>query len=89
MGPGAPQQAADVGVKDGKVVEVGRVSHAPSCTVDAMCDAGFVDIHTHYAAPGNRLNPSSHHGVTTVVMGNCGVGFSPPGARQMMTCSYA
>ena len=82
-GTGGPAQTADVGVKDGKVVEVGRVTSRATRTIDAdgaLVTPGFVDIHTHYdgqATWSNRLNPSSHHGVTTVVMGNCGVGFAP------------
>ena len=82
-GSGAAAITADVGVKDGKVVEVGRVTSRASHTIDAdgaLVTPGFVDIHTHYDGQvtwSNRLNPSSHHGVTTVVMGNCGVGFAP------------
>ena len=70
-------------IKDGLIVEVGKVSGAGQREVDAdgaLVTPGFVDIHTHYdgqATWSNRMSPSSHHGVTSVVMGNCGVGFAP------------
>lgn len=82
-GTGAPSRTADVGVADGRVVEVGRVSATARRVVDAdgaLVAPGFVDIHTHYDGQATwdaRLQPSSGHGVTTVVMGNCGVGFAP------------
>ncbi len=82
-GTGSAAQTADVGVKDGKVTEVGRISGAAVVEVDAdgaLVTPGFVDIHTHYdgqATWANRMSPSSHHGVTTAIMGNCGVGFAP------------
>jgi N-acyl-D-aspartate/D-glutamate deacylase len=74
---------ADVGVRDGRIVDVGRVAGAGREEIDAkglLVTPGFVDIHTHYdgqATWDNRLQPSSWHGVTTAVMGNCGVGFAP------------
>ena len=82
-GTGAGAFTADVGLKDGKVVEVGQLSGSANQIIDAdgaLVTPGFVDIHTHYdgqATWSNRMSPSSHHGVTTVVMGNCGVGFAP------------
>jgi N-acyl-D-aspartate/D-glutamate deacylase len=82
-GTGAPKRTADVGVADGRVVAVGRVDEQASREVDAdgcLVTPGFVDIHTHYdgqATWASQLQPSSGHGVTTVVMGNCGVGFAP------------
>jgi N-acyl-D-aspartate/D-glutamate deacylase len=82
-GTGAPEVTADVAVRDGRVVEVGRVSGRGRREIDAagaLVTPGFVDIHTHYdgqATWSNRMTPSSHHGVTTAVMGNCGVGFAP------------
>lgn len=82
-GTGMAARTADVAVADGKIVEVGRLSGRGRTELDAdgaLVTPGFVDIHTHYdgqATWSNRMSPSSHHGVTTVVMGNCGVGFAP------------
>jgi N-acyl-D-aspartate/D-glutamate deacylase len=82
-GTGAAPFAADVGVRDGRIVELGRVTEAARERVDARgawVTPGFVDIHTHYdgqASWDQTFSPSIHHGVTTVVMGNCGVGFAP------------
>ncbi|WP_433297976.1 N-acyl-D-amino-acid deacylase family protein [Pseudonocardia sp. CA-142604] len=82
-GTGSPPRTADVAVRDGRITEVGRVSGRGrrEITADgAVVAPGFVDIHTHYdgqATWESRLQPSSWHGVTTVVMGNCGVGFAP------------
>src|SRR5579863_6567888 len=82
-GTGAEPREADVAVKDGVIAAVGEVSGAGAEEIDArgqVVAPGFVDIHTHYdgqATWDGRLQPSSWHGVTTVVMGNCGVGFAP------------
>ncbi len=82
-GTGAPPRTADVAVRDGVVVAVGRADERAARTIDAdgaLVTPGFVDIHTHYdgqATWDDRLLPSSAHGVTTVVTGNCGVGFAP------------
>jgi N-acyl-D-aspartate/D-glutamate deacylase len=82
-GTGAAPRTADVAIRDGVVVEVGTVSGRGAREVDAagaLVTPGFVDIHTHYdgqATWDSHLQPSSWHGVTTVVMGNCGVGFAP------------
>jgi N-acyl-D-aspartate/D-glutamate deacylase len=82
-GTGAAAFEADVAVKGGMIAAVGRVSGAGSEEIDArgqVVTPGFVDIHTHYdgqATWDQRMQPSSWHGVTTVVMGNCGVGFAP------------
>ena len=82
-GQGGAGVTADVGIVDGRIAEVGRISAKGLREIDAsgaIVTPGFVDIHTHYdgqATWSNRLHPSSHHGVTTVVMGNCGVGFAP------------
>ncbi|HUO89045.1 MAG TPA: amidohydrolase family protein [Rhizomicrobium sp.] len=82
-GTGAPLRAADVAVKDGRIAAVGRIEGRGREEIDAtgkLVTPGFVDIHTHYdgqATWDSQLNPSSWHGVTTVVMGNCGVGFAP------------
>ena len=82
-GTGGAPVTADVGVKDGRIVEVGRITTAAKERVDAngaWVTPGFVDIHTHYdgqATWDETFSPSVHHGVTTLVMGNCGVGFAP------------
>ena len=82
-GTGAAPRIADVGVRDGKIVEVGRCTAAATEVIQAggaWLTPGFVDIHTHYdgqASWDETFSPSIHHGVTTVVMGNCGVGFAP------------
>ncbi len=82
-GTGAPARTADVAIADGVVTEVGAVDGTGRQEVDAdgaLVTPGFVDIHTHYdgqAVWASRLAPSSWHGVTTVVMSNCGVGFAP------------
>lgn len=82
-GTGGDIRNADIAVKDGKIAEVGSVSGTAARTVDAdgaLVTPGFVDIHTHYDGQvtwDSRLTPSSWHGVTTAVMGNCGVGFAP------------
>jgi N-acyl-D-aspartate/D-glutamate deacylase len=74
---------ADVAIKDGRIVEVGKVSGSGTEEIDAkgkLVTPGFVDLHTHYDGQviwSSRLAPSSGHGVTTVVTGNCGVGFAP------------
>jgi N-acyl-D-aspartate/D-glutamate deacylase len=81
-----------VAVRDGVVTEVGRVDGPAARTIDAdglLVTPGFVDIHAHYdgqASLGERMIPSSWHGVTTVVVGNCGVGFAPvrPGDQSRL-----
>jgi len=89
-GTGSPGQVADIGIVDGTIVQVGTVTQAGAEEIDAkgrIVTPGFVDIHTHYdgqAVWSDQLAPSSWHGVTTVVAGNCGVGFAPckPGDRD-------
>ncbi len=82
-GDGGPLRQADVAVTDGRIVAVGTVAGRGRDEIDArgkLVTPGFVDIHTHYdgqATWDSRLHPSSWHGVTTAVMGNCGVGFAP------------
>src|SRR5215218_4240788 len=82
-GTGAPRRSADVAVRDGRIVEVGRVEgrgRQEIAAEGAIVAPGFVDIHTHYdgqATWDQRLQPSAWHGVTSVVAGNCGVGFAP------------
>ncbi|MGE0383156.1 MAG: amidohydrolase family protein [Gammaproteobacteria bacterium] len=91
-GLGGPLVRGDVGVKDGRIVSVGGIAGAARRVIDAdgaLVTPGFVDTHSHY--DGQVLwDPlvwsSSLHGTTTVVNGNCGVGFAPvePGHRQML-----
>jgi len=82
-GTGGEAFAADIAVKDGRIAAVGEVLGTGAEEIDAkgkIVAPGFVDIHTHYdgqATWESRMQPSSWHGVTTVVMGNCGVGFAP------------
>jgi len=82
-GTGAPARTADVAITEGLVTEVGKVDGSGRREIDAdgaLVTPGFVDIHTHYdgqATWDEQLTPSCWHGVTTVVMGNCGVGFAP------------
>jgi N-acyl-D-aspartate/D-glutamate deacylase len=82
-GTGAAAFQADVAIKDGRIVQVGAVAGHGAEEIDAagkLVTPGFVDIHTHYdgqATWDQHMQPSAWHGVTTVVMGNCGVGFAP------------
>ena len=82
-GTGAQPYVADIGVRDGKIVEVGSITQPSKKTIDATglwITPGFIDIHTHYdgqATWDDCFTPSIYHGVTTLVMGNCGVGFAP------------
>ena len=93
-GRGGDGVRADVAVTDGLIQAVGIVEGRGTEEIDAtaaIVTPGFVDIHTHYDGQvtwGERLSPSSSHGVTTIVMGNCGVGFAPcrPGDRDNLIC---
>jgi len=82
-GEGGEAIDGDVAVKGGRIAAVGEVKGSGAEEIDArgkIVAPGFVDIHTHYdgqATWESRMQPSSWHGVTTVVMGNCGVGFAP------------
>src|SRR6202046_2591169 len=106
-GTGAERYRADIGIKDGAIVDVvrrgtngpelsglggGVEGEAAAETIDAtghIVAPGFVDIHTHYDGQvswDGLLEPSSGHGVTTIVTGNCGVGFAPvrPGREDWL-----
>jgi N-acyl-D-aspartate/D-glutamate deacylase len=82
-GTGTPGVVADVLLSDGKIAEVGQIDAHANEIVDAiglLVTPGFVDIHTHYDGQvywDPLLTPSSWHGATTVIMGNCSVGFAP------------
>lgn len=82
-GTGADPYEADVAVSGGRIVEIGKVAGRGVEEIDArgkLVTPGFVDIHTHYdgqAIWDSHMAPSAWHGVTTAVMGNCGVGFAP------------
>jgi N-acyl-D-aspartate/D-glutamate deacylase len=82
-GTGAQPRNGDVGIRDGRIVAVGKVTEPASETLDAdgaLLTPGWVDVHTHYDGQvtwDDTIDPSASHGVTTVVTGNCGVGFAP------------
>lgn len=82
-GSGQPSYKADIAVSEGRITAIGSVPGSGREEIDAtgrIVTPGFVDIHTHYdgqATWDRRLTPSAWHGVTTAVMGNCGVGFAP------------
>jgi N-acyl-D-amino-acid deacylase len=82
-GTGAPRRMADVAVQDGMIAEIGKIKDGAKKTIDAdglIVAPGFVDPHTHYDAQicwDPQITSSSWHGVTSVVMGNCGVGLAP------------
>jgi len=91
-GSGDPPREADVAISGGRIAVVGTVRGRGAEEIEAkgkIVTPGFVDIHTHYDGQvtwEERLAPSSDHGVTTVVMGNCGVGFAPcrPSDRELI-----
>jgi N-acyl-D-aspartate/D-glutamate deacylase len=91
-GTGSAPREADVGVIGNKIAAVGEINGAGTEEIDAkgkLVTPGFVDIHTHYDAQAvwdTHMAPSSWHGVTTAVMGNCGVGFAPckPADRERL-----
>ena len=90
-GTGAPGTVGDVAIADGKIAEVGgSITGSAAETIDAdgaLVTPGWVDVHTHYDGQvswDDEMAPSSHNGVTTIVMGNCGVGFAPVAPGQEM-----
>ena len=91
-GTGAKPRTADIAVTDGVITEVGTIDGPARRRVDAdglVVAPGWVDIHTHYDGQVTwdpEVSPSSWHGATTIVMGNCGVGFAPrrPGGEQFL-----
>ena len=91
-GSGNAPFTGDVAIKDGRIAEVGGKLGAAKRDVDAagaIVTPGWVDVHTHYDGQVTwdpYLSPSTHHGVTTAVMGNCGVGFAPvkPDRREWL-----
>lgn len=82
-GDGGAPQRADIGVKDGIIAEIGACAAPADRTIDAagaIVTPGFIDLHTHYDGQiswDEELRPSVNHGVTTLLMGNCGIGFAP------------
>src|SRR5437016_8535989 len=93
-GSGARAFRADLAVSAGRIVELGAVSGGAARVIDAsdlIVAPGFIDPHTHYDAQicwDGAVTPSSWHGVTSVIMGNCGVGIAPckPKAREIAMC---
>lgn len=92
-GTNAPAFVADVGISEGRIVAVGRdIGRDARQHIDAdgaLVTPGWVDVHTHYdgqATWDDAMAPSSMNGTTTVIMGNCGVGFAPvaPGTEQTL-----
>ncbi|TML18464.1 MAG: amidohydrolase [Actinobacteria bacterium] len=87
-GTGAPSQRADVAIRDGRIAEIGSVTATDATTVDLdglVLAPGFIDPHTHYDAQvlwDPDITPSSWHGVTSVVVGNCGFGIAPTHPRH-------
>ncbi|HWU04631.1 MAG TPA: amidohydrolase family protein [Novosphingobium sp.] len=91
-GTGADLFDADIAITGGRIAAVGQITGAGAQEIDAkglLVTPGFVDLHTHYDAQvtwDSHFSPSTNHGVTTVLLGNCGVGFAPckPEMRETM-----
>jgi N-acyl-D-amino-acid deacylase len=92
-GTGKPAFRADIAIRDGKIAAVGKSSDGAARVIDAaglVVSPGFIDPHTHYDGQicwDPQITASSWHGITTVVMGNCGVGLAPcrPADREIAT----
>ncbi len=82
-GSGSPGFIGDLGIKDGRIAAIGRITEAAKETIDAtgrVISPGFVDVHTHYDAQvfwDGTLSPSCYHGVTTIFGGHCGFSIAP------------
>jgi N-acyl-D-aspartate/D-glutamate deacylase len=91
-GSGAPRRSGDIAIRDGRITAIGAVNGPARRTLDAhglVAAPGFVDVHTHYDCQVSwdpALTPSSWHGVTSVVMGNCGFSIAPcrPAHRDLL-----
>jgi N-acyl-D-aspartate/D-glutamate deacylase len=91
-GTGRQAATGDIGVRDGVIVAVGSVDEPAREVIDAdgaLVTPGWIDVHTHYDGQvswDDVLDPSAGNGATTVVMGNCGVGFAPvrPGNEKKL-----
>src|SRR6185369_13539573 len=91
-GTGVPAREADVAIDGDRIAAIGTVHGPARETIEAkgrLVTPGFVDVHTHYDGQATwdaELAPTTWHGVTTLVMGNCGVGFAParPDAREWL-----
>lgn len=89
-GTGQKPFVADIGIQGGRISQIGQINESAEETIDATglwVTPGFIDLHTHYDGQvtwDECFTPSIYHGVTTVVMGNCGVGFAPkrPGTED-------
>ena len=83
---------SDIAIKDGKIAELGQIGGGAKEVIDAdgaYATPGWIDVHTHYDGQvswDDTIDPSFSHGVTSIVMGNCGVGFAPcsPGHEKQM-----
>src|SRR6516165_3845314 len=92
-GTGALRRQADIAISDGRIAEIGKCRDLARRTIDAsdlIVAPGFIDPHTHYDAQicwDPLVSCSSWHGITTVMLGNCGVGIAPckPAVREVAT----
>src|SRR5271170_1503857 len=93
-GSGKPRFTADVAIEAGKITEIGRINSAAGRIINAdglAVAPGFIDPHTHYDAQicwDKQVTPSSWHGVTTVIMGSCGVGVAPASLKTREAATW-